>query len=52
MTLAEANEAVARRVPEDDMVIALVGTHAGIGEAVAAAIPRLGGVTIAPFDLE
>jgi zinc protease len=52
VTLEQANAAVRARVPEDDLVIALVGTHSEIGDAVAAAVPKLAGVTVAPFDLE
>lgn len=50
--LASANRAVRDRLSEDDLVVGVVGTHGEIGEAIAAAIPRLGGVTVAPFDLE
>jgi zinc protease len=52
VTLDQANQAVRSRISQDDLVIGVVGTHAEIGEAVAAAVPRLGGVTVAPFDLE
>jgi zinc protease len=50
--LAAANEAVRARLSERDLVIGVVGTHAEIGEAIAAAIPDLASVTVAPFDLE
>ena len=49
---ASASAAVKARISEDDLVIAVVGTHSEIGAAVAAAIPRLASVTVAPFDLE
>lgn len=52
VTLAEANAAVRRRISEDDLVIGVVGTHEEIGEAVAAAIPRLAEVKVEPYDLE
>jgi zinc protease len=52
VTLEAANQAVRDRLSEDDLVIGVVGTHAEIGDAVAKAIPRLAGVTVAPFDLE
>lgn len=52
VTLEEANEAVRRRIPEDDLVIGVVGTHAEIGAAIAAAIPRLADVQVEPYDLE
>jgi zinc protease len=49
---AAANAAAKARISEDNLVIAVVGTHAEIGEAVAKAIPCLDSVTVAPFDLE
>ncbi len=52
VTVESANEAVKARLSEDDLVIGLVGTHAEIGEAIAKAIPNLGGVTVMPFDQE
>jgi zinc protease len=50
--LAAANAAVRARLSEDDLVVAVVGSHGEIGEKIAAAIPRLASVTVAPFDLE
>jgi zinc protease len=50
--LAAANGAVALRVPEDDLVVGVVGTQATIGDAIAKAIPRLDSVTVLPFDFE
>jgi zinc protease len=50
--LPSANAAVKARIPVEDLVIGVVGTHAEIGEAVAKAIPDLASVTVAPFDLE
>ncbi|WP_437786299.1 M16 family metallopeptidase [Sorangium sp. So ce1097] len=52
VTLEEANAALRRRIPEDDLVIGVVGTHAEIGDAVAAAIPKLAEVKVEPYDLE
>jgi len=52
VTRDAANAAVRARLSEDDMVIAVVGTHAEIGEAISKAIPDLASVTVAPFDLE
>ncbi|MFO0758240.1 MAG: pitrilysin family protein [Byssovorax sp.] len=52
VTVEAANAAVRDRLSEDDLLVALVGTHAEIGEAVQKAIPRLDKVTVAPFDLE
>lgn len=50
--LEGANASLARRLPEDDLVVAVVGTHAEIGDALAKAIPNLDRVTVDPFDLE
>lgn len=52
VTVESANEAVKSRLSEDDLVIGVVGTHAEIGEAIAKAVPKLGGVTVVPFDQE
>ena len=48
--LKEARVAVRERLSEDDLVIAVVGTHAELGEAIAKAIPDLASVTVAAFD--
>ncbi|MBK9263857.1 MAG: insulinase family protein [Polyangiaceae bacterium] len=52
VTLDEANAALRNRLSEDDMIIAVVGTHADIGKTITDAIPRLAGVEVCPFDLE
>ncbi|MDC0682069.1 M16 family metallopeptidase [Sorangium atrum] len=52
VTLEEANAAVRRRISEDDLVIGVVGTHEEIGEAIAAAVPKLAEVKVEPYDLE
>jgi zinc protease len=52
VTPESANAAVRARLSADDLVVGVVGTHTEIGEAIAKAIPSLGGVTVAPFDLE
>lgn len=52
VTVESANAAVRARISEDDLVIGVVGTHAEIGAAIAAAIPNLMSVTVAPYDLE
>jgi zinc protease len=52
VTLDEANEAIRRRVSHDDLVVAVVGTHAEIGEAVAGAIPGLTKVEVVAYDAE
>lgn len=50
--LAAARAAVRERISEADLVIAVVGTHSELGDAIAKAIPDLASVTVAPFDLE
>jgi zinc protease len=52
VTLEQANTAVRDRISEDDLVIGVVGTHADIGEAIAAAVPNLSRTQVDPFDLE
>jgi zinc protease len=52
VTKAQADAAVKLRLSSDDLVIALVGTHADVGAAIEAAIPRLDSVEVVPFDLE
>ena len=52
VTLDSANEAVRRRISGEDLVVAVVGTHAEIGEAVARAIPGLTKVEVVPYDAE
>jgi zinc protease len=52
VTLDEANVAVRRRLSEEDLVIAVVGTHAEVGSAVAGAIAGLKEVAVDPYDLE
>jgi zinc protease len=52
VTLDQANEAIRHRVSSDDLVVAVVGTHAEIGEAVAKAIPGLTKVEVVPYDAE
>ncbi len=49
---ASANEAVRLRVPEDDLVIAVVATNAELGAKLAQAIPGLAEVSVLPFDFE
>jgi zinc protease len=50
VTLAQANEAVRRRITPKDLVIVVVGTHADIGGAVRDSIPDLASETVVPFD--
>lgn len=52
VTLGGANASLAKRLPESDLVVAVVGTHADIGAAIEKAIPNLAHVTVQPFDLE
>jgi zinc protease len=52
VTLEQANEAIRHRISSDDLVVAVVGTHAEIGESVAAAIPGLSKVEVVPYDAE
>ena len=52
VTLEAANDAVRNRISSDDMVVSIVGTHAEIGDAVAAAVPGLRKIEVAPYDAE
>lgn len=52
VTLDEANAALKNRLPGDDFIVAVVGTHAEHGKGIAEAIPNLGSVEVCPFDLE
>lgn len=52
VTREEVNEALARRMPEDNLLVAVVATNADSGEALAAALPDVVDVTVAPYDLE
>jgi zinc protease len=52
VTVEQAAEAVRTRLPSDNLVVALTGTHAQIGAQVAEAIPGLVEQTVVPFDLE
>jgi zinc protease len=52
VTAEGAGQAVARRIPTDGLVIAVVGTHAEIGAEIAAAIPDLSEVEVVPYDAD
>ncbi len=52
VTLDQANQAVRERIRSDDLVVAVVGTHAEIGEAITNAIPGLTKVEVVPYDAE
>ncbi len=51
-TLDQANSAVRERVSQDDVVMAVVGTHAEVGEALSKAVPGVSKIDVVPFDLE
>jgi zinc protease len=52
VTWEAANAAAAARLPEQDMLLTVVGTAAQIGDAVRAAIPDLASSEVVPFDAE
>lgn len=52
VTWEQANEAVKRRLSEEDLLVTVVGTAAQIGEAVRGAIPGLATSEVVPFDSE
>ncbi|HRI72756.1 MAG TPA: insulinase family protein, partial [Polyangium sp.] len=52
VTLEAANAAVRERLSEENLVIAVVGTHAEQGKSITDAISGLVSVDVAPFDLE
>jgi zinc protease len=52
VTADDVNRAVARRISTDDLVFSVVGTHAQIGEAVAAAIPGLAHNEVVRYDVD
>lgn len=52
ITLEQANAAVVERLSEKDLLVAVVGTAAQIGDTVKAAIPELSSSEIVAFDAE
>lgn len=50
VTLDEVNSAIRARIPEDDLLVTVLGTEAEIGSALRSAIPGLQGVEVIPFD--
>jgi zinc protease len=52
MTLDEANQAVRSRISTENLIVAMTGTHEGLGQKVAEAIPGLAETTVVPHDLE
>jgi zinc protease len=52
LELDEVNAALRARVPEEDLVVAVVATNDEIGESIAASIPNLAQTTVVPHDVE
>jgi zinc protease len=52
VTLEAANEAVLKRISDDDLRIVVVGTAGQIDDKVQAAIPNLASHEVVPFDAE
>ena len=50
VTLDQVNAAVQQRLSTENLLVVVVGTAADISEAVRAAIPKLDGVEVVPFD--
>ena len=51
-TLEGVNAALKRRMPEDDLVVGVVGEYGEIGKKIEGAIPNLDRVIVDKFDLE
>ncbi len=52
VTLDAANEAVKRRLSEEDLQVTVVGTAAQIGDAIRSAVPDLTSSEVVPYDAE
>ncbi len=52
VSLEEANAAVRNRLSTDDMLVAVVGTEADIGDSIRKAIPNIGKSEVVAFDSE
>jgi hypothetical protein len=52
VTLAEANEAVRRRIDPSKLWVSAVATDAELGQALRDAVPGLAQSLVEPFDLE
>ncbi|HET9959966.1 MAG TPA: pitrilysin family protein [Polyangiaceae bacterium] len=52
VTLEEVNAALQQRIPEDDLLIVVVGTASDIRSAIEAQIPNLGSTEVVRFDNE
>lgn len=50
VSLDEVNAAIRARIPEDDLLITVLGTDADIGSSLRDAIPGLQSVEVIPFD--
>jgi zinc protease len=52
VTLEAANEAVVRRISDEDLLVTVVGTASTVGDAVRAVMPGLTSSEVVPFDSE
>jgi zinc protease len=52
VTLEAANEAVVKRLSEQDLLVTVVGTAAQIGDAVKAVVPELASSEVVKYDAE
>lgn len=52
VTKADADAAVRARISANDLVVAVVGTHATLGKAIEQAIPGLSSTIVVPYDAE
>jgi predicted Zn-dependent peptidase len=52
VTLDEVNQSLLARLPEQDLLVVVVGTASEIRSAVEAAIPELAETEVVRFDLE
>jgi len=52
VTVEQANDAARRRISAANLVFSVVGTHAEIGEAVAAAVPGLTNIEVVAYDAD
>ena len=52
VTLEEGSRAVRRRLDPERLLAVVLGTASDVGDALRAAVPRLGETTVVPFDAE
>ncbi len=52
VTVEGVNAALKKRIPEEDLVVGVVGTYSEIGKDLEKAIPDLAGVDVLPIDFE